>query len=407
MIVTKQISLTLPALLSWILAAPASVCAGALDSWTYRTNGVSASAELDSVTYGAGRFVAAGAFAQGSLILSSEDGILWTQRVVGPASEFYCVRYAGEKFVATGSGGVVAVSTNGIDWTSTVISNTPYLLYLFGATHGNAQFVAVGMQYNPDPFEERAAIYTSADALSWSPTWISNTNSVPLEVAYGNGRFVAVGSGYPTYTSSDVFISRDGLNWTPHGSGNPDLFGIVYGGGQFVATTGSALMLTSADGETWTPHPIALTNAHFYGVGYGNGTYLAVGSVNGSQQVLARSQDGTNWQTQVIGPSREDYSLYDATFGARPFVVVGVWGPHAMAQSSDVALPSFAAIQRFNGTVALDIEGEIGRPYRLQVSSDLKSWNNLLNYTNDAAVTRVTDGSALLEKVRFYRSVSP
>jgi hypothetical protein len=226
-------------------------------------------------------------------------------------------------------------------------------------------------------------------------------------VAYGNGRFVAVGSSYPTYPSSDVFTSRDGLNWTPHKSGYSGLFGIVYGGGQFVATTGSPLMLTSVDGETWTPHAITLTNTHFWGVGYGNGTYLAVGSVNDFQQVLARSRDGTNWQTQVIGPIMEDYSLDDATFGARTFVVVGIGGLHAIAQSSDVAVPSFAAIQRFNGAAALDIEGEIGRSYRLQVSSDLKSWNNLLNYTNDAAVTRVTDGSAILEKVRFYRSVSP
>src|SRR5262249_11851896 len=160
-----------------------------------------------------------------------EDGITWTQRVVGIASEFWCVRYTGEKFVATGNGGVVIVSTNGIDWTSLVLSKTPFLC---GPAYGNGQFVVVGSQYNPALFEERAVIYTSADALTWAPSWISSTNSRLIRIAYGNARFVAVGGGYDIYPSPDVFTSTDGSNWTPHSSGSRvGLFEIVFGGGQF------------------------------------------------------------------------------------------------------------------------------------------------------------------------------
>jgi hypothetical protein len=70
----------------------------------------------------------------------------------------------------------------------------------------------------------------STDGITWTTVYI------PVEffffgIAYGNGRFVAVGSGGMTAWSTD------GQTWTAatHPFGTSDIYGITYGGGRFVA----------------------------------------------------------------------------------------------------------------------------------------------------------------------------
>ena len=58
-------------------------------------------------------------------------------------------------------------------------------------------------------------------------------------VAYGNGRFVAVGIG-------DIFTSPDGVNWTARTSVTSNyLNGVTYGNGRFVAVGNFGTILTS------------------------------------------------------------------------------------------------------------------------------------------------------------------
>ena len=128
--------------------APIVALSGPFDPWTYRTNGISPTANFNSVTYGDERFVAAGSYYPGSsmgLILSSEDGVTWTQRVSGLTTSFSGVRYAGDRFIATGNAGVIALSTNGLNWSRQVLSNLT-TMYLESAAYGNGRYVVVGYQ---------------------------------------------------------------------------------------------------------------------------------------------------------------------------------------------------------------------------------------------------------------------
>jgi hypothetical protein len=88
-----------------------------------------------------------------------------------------------------------------------------------------------------------------------------------------------------------ILNSIDGTTWTTQSVPQldigltPYLIGVVYGGGQFVATgnyvgtnPSTGFLLASQDGMTWTMQP---TGSNLYGVAYGVvegvGTFVAVG----------------------------------------------------------------------------------------------------------------------------------
>jgi hypothetical protein len=66
-------------------------------------------------------------------------------------------------------------------------------------------------------------------------------------VAFGNGRFVAVGD------FGTVLTSTDGLSWSVQDPlGGPGLRKVTYGNGLFVSVGDAGTILTSSDGSNWT-----------------------------------------------------------------------------------------------------------------------------------------------------------
>ena len=382
-----------------LIAAAGKAPGAALDHWTYRSSGISGFANFSTVAYGGGKFVAAGYDTSG-VIVSSEDGISWTRRTYGSTQAITAITYGDGKFVGVGANGTIAISTNGENWSSFSISNTTSL-NLNGIAHGNGLFVTVG-RYPVSGGNYRATIYTSPDAVNWS-NWTFDANSSLSDVAYGNGRFVAVGDGFKG-TNRAIFVSSNGVDWAPRSSPYAGHLGVAYGNGQFVTLTsygGARAALTSLDGENWMSHVLSFTNYYISGMGFGNGTYVAVGSLNQSRHILLHSTNGVDWNETRIGPQIGNYFLYDVAFGNETFVVVGQ--PNAIAQSASVARGWFEGIVRRNSSeTELDISGEVGTRYNLQYSSDLVQWRDLFSYTNDWPTVRVTDTSATAPP-RFYR----
>jgi photosystem II stability/assembly factor-like uncharacterized protein len=69
-----------------------------------------------------------------------------------------------------------------------------------------------------------------------------------LDVAYGNGLFVAVGS------DGTIITSNDGRMWQNRTSGvKSDLHGVAYGGGKWLITGKARTLLVSDDAKTWNP----------------------------------------------------------------------------------------------------------------------------------------------------------
>jgi probable HAF family extracellular repeat protein len=134
------------------------------------------------------------------------------------------------------------------------------------------------------------------------------TSSSLNAVVFGNGLFVAVGD------NGTIGTSPDGEDWTPRESGTTDpLPAIAFGNGRFVATCANRAhpAITSVDGINWTPVSLIdsngtpATSRAFDGIGFGNGRFLAVGSVSLNSTEIMASPDGISFQTV-------DYARYPA-----------------------------------------------------------------------------------------------
>lgn len=84
---------------------------------------------------------------------------------------------------------------------------------------------------------------------------------------------------------------RAQVSWSPVSSGTmANLWGVCYGGGQFVAVGEQGTILTSPDGKTWTARTSG-TSAWLTAVTYAMGHYVAVGDAG----AVLTSLDGVAW----------------------------------------------------------------------------------------------------------------
>lgn len=281
---------------------------------------------LAAVTFAAGRFVAVGL---GGTILVSPDGVNWTGEPSGTSASRDGVAFGG-RFVAVGFNDTalvseVLVSADGTAWTE-VVSPLFARVFLEAVAYGGGKFVAVGTN---------GSILTSADGIAWTSA-ASGTVAVLHAVAYGGGRFVAVGEG------GVIFTSPDGDTWARESSGTSgSLHGIAYGGGRFVAV-GPNAAVTSADGVHWTAAGAGMSGV--YAVAYGDGQFVAVGD-RGSGFA---SGDGSAWGPgpDVAAPNAAPL-LSGVTYGAGQFVAVaadgGIWSITASMAAVPPAPPASPA----------------------------------------------------------------
>jgi len=195
--------------------------------------------------------------------------------------------------------------------------------------YGNGKFVAVGAD---------GKMATSTDGTTWTAVTDSTFGTdVIFSIAYGNGKFIA-GGGYNT---GKMATSENGTTWTAVTDstfGTNRIFAIAYGNDKFVAGDDSGKMATSENGATWT----VVTDSTFgtswiNTIAYANGKFVAVG--NGGK--MATSTDGTTW-TAVDTGTIFDYvnngttikgSINAIAYGNGKFVAVGSSGK--MANSTD------------------------------------------------------------------------
>ena len=156
-------------------------------SWTMQMS--PCSCDLAGITYGGqpGVYVAVGGY-QAPLILTSPDGMMWTNNTPMVTSHMLnAVAWNGTVFTATGSGGTILTSPNGItSWTSQVSGDTAMLAGIIWADN---QYVIVGHEgvgiFGP--------ILTSPTGITWTNRTSSTTQWL-YGVTWGNNLFVAVGT---------------------------------------------------------------------------------------------------------------------------------------------------------------------------------------------------------------------
>ena len=192
-------------------------------------------APVSGIAYGKGLFVATGGFVEGDMLVSS-NGIDWavTTNATNGYIRFDDVTFGVDRFVASGSGGHLAVSSDGTNW---LVQDFGYPASFPGITYGDGKFVAVG----PD------AIATSSDGTNWTIQLPSDFGSIQ-DIAFGNGWFVAVGadSSYYRELESPIWVSPDGMNWSPRRSRTSRrLSRVTFGNGTFVIAGEGGAILSS------------------------------------------------------------------------------------------------------------------------------------------------------------------
>lgn len=165
--------------------------------------------------------------------------------------------------------------------------------------YGNGRFVAVG---------DSGSAAISTDGINWEHVDMNTTNWLG-GICYGDGKFVAYGAQYSSY------VSEDGVNWisgSMENEYNASYSDITYGGGKFVAV-GQFCTVASEDGINWVPGYLGTSDVHC-GIAYGNGTFVFVGD-DGN---CATSTDGITWEVQHLGTA-----FYGLVYEKGLFVATG------------------------------------------------------------------------------------
>ena len=130
---------------------------------------------------------------------------------------------------------------------------------------------------------------TLADSASLTEEWHArhNTSLAALSsTAIGNGFYVRV-----VEYSSDVLLSHDGTRWARHSSGIPNsLYAVAFGQGRFVAVGNEGALVTSADGTHWK-RANSRTDDRLRSIVFAKGQFVAVGYSG----TVITSPDGLAW----------------------------------------------------------------------------------------------------------------
>ncbi|WP_068777714.1 fibronectin type III domain-containing protein [Paenibacillus sp. FJAT-26967] len=159
---------------------------------------------------------------------------------------------------------------------------------------------------------QAGAILVSKNGTTWADNRQSGIN--PYGVAFGEGKFIVTGDN--SASKSVLYSSTDGVTWTVVSGASPTqrLRGIAYGNGKFVAVGYSGYIYVSEDGVTWKKEnpPSDVSAITYTNLTFGAGKFYATGT----KETLISSVDGINWETEMYtGTSSKNYTSVAVTEG--------------------------------------------------------------------------------------------
>lgn len=245
-------------------------------------------------------------------------------------------------------------------------------LHLLDVAYGNGRYVAINKtDYNA----------ISVDGINWEPLWLPYDNlghSVGLSyITYINGKFFVTGGN--SASLSYLLCSEDGLNWNIIPLPKSTYWtSIAYGNGMYVITGNGTNVAYSTDGVTWKLETMPVST-RWCSVAYGNGRFVAIGGYNSSVNYTAYSDDGIHWKQETLSSSAYWNKI---VYGNGRFVVCprqnttniiysenGInWAPSTLPSSSVNAYSMIYAQDKF---VALQ---GTGVKYTVLYSYDGETW---------------------------------
>ena len=260
---------------------------------------------FDSEGQGAGgSFVA---IASGTSDLAySLNGTSWTGVTSGMPASTTWVSVAAGNITTVDTAGSFTISRS---YTISTLGSTDYVLVGASANAVGINFVATGVGTGTGTARPNLSAvvaisstgtisaYSRNGGLTWSsggalPAGMSGTG---VSVAYGDGRWVAIGSSGAT-----AYSTNGGVSWTAGGALPAGTYtGVTYGAGKWVAVaTGGTVAASSTNGGVnWTLRTLP-SSSNWTSVTYGNNRFVAVSNSSGA--VAAYSLNGTTWTASTL-----------------------------------------------------------------------------------------------------------
>jgi hypothetical protein len=248
---------------------------------------------------------------------------------------------------------------------------------IYDVAYGNGKFVAVGIA---------GQMGYSTDGITWTSvenTGFNNRYRIS-KICYGGGIFVASGTwsnvivdGKVT-TIGRVMYSSNGIKWVVADTGNFDntkITDITYGNGKFFILSTTDQIIYSLNGHTWTP----VTDSPFggfpiSGIAYGAGRFIAVSS---SANKIAYSSNGITWAVLVSS------SFNGIIYGNDEFLA---WGNGVIATSNE-------------GTTWLPISNGSYNGITYDAKKYVSWRGNNISYSLDGGVTWIQVENAFTESI--------
>jgi hypothetical protein len=185
--------------------------------------------------------------------------------------------------------------------------------HIKGIAYGGGKFVAVG--------GSGKAAYSEDGGVSWKAVTVAGLDSIN-GIAYGDPagkeKFVAVGA----YGGKAAYSEDGGETWKAVTdttfTSSEYINAIAYGGGKFVAVGNKKAAYSEDGGETWKAVTDTTFNIDINGIAYGGGKFVAVGN---SGKAAYSENGGVSW-TEVTADTYGPHILGIA-YGGGKFVAVG------------------------------------------------------------------------------------
>lgn len=198
---------------------------------------------LRSIIWTGTQFIAVG---YNGRIITSPDGEKWTEREKGAYNILFCVVWNGNQAIAAGgfNGTIILTSDDGISWT--LRSEKSKASGFYSIIWADNFYIATGWRRDGTSVSERYGVMlTSTDGVNWSDIKIES-NIPTQKIAWNGTIFIAVGS------EGTILSSQDGKEWTEQDSNvQSSLHDIVWNGSEFVTVGGDGTILSSSDGINW------------------------------------------------------------------------------------------------------------------------------------------------------------
>jgi hypothetical protein len=348
--------------------------------------------------------IAGGANSATTSAATSLDGVTWAAMTMPSSAQWVSIAYG----AVSGIGYYVAIaresasaaySRDGINWT---LSNLGETADWSDIAYGNGVFVAISESDSSTTFRA----WSSNNGATW------NTNtfaSGAKAIAYGFSRFVVVEGNF----SNSVAYSTNGATWTVttlpsnDDSTESNWVDIAYGNGRYVAISDSSAMAAySFNGATWYKSNLPATY-EWSSIGYGQGVFY----VTSLGDAAASSPDGVTWTLRdgsyapfdITATAKDTNTAYaetatltsgtwgDAIWTGTKFVAVGYSGSAGLVATSatgaswtNATLPTVSSTFEYttvayNGTNQyVAIIGGGGGTRNIATSPDAVTWTGQL-----------------------------